>query len=257
MPRWLAAALFAFAAFDATAELQLRIAETSPALPAVLTADEPIFLRIEFSGAEKSNLWARPYYRGEPVMQAKTNTSLQHVGSGSALAWFSLDRESQVDEVRIRTGGGSPYRETDVLRFPLEVRGTGQHGEQRPRAQWVTDLTRENEIIRRELRSEERSRNSPLDMVIFSGFGLLVMGFLAVNVVGPLWAMWKWRGALRVIGILPLPVMAFVVGRIIVDTSHDPTSHNLWPFEILMVGGGGVALYFLLGVIRRVRGGSA
>jgi hypothetical protein len=78
-----------------------------------------------------------------------------------------------------------------------------------------------------------------------------------VNVAGPLWAMWKWRGAWRVIGILPLPVMAFVVGRIIIDTSRDPTSHNLWPFEILMVGGGGVALYFLLGVIRRVRGKSA
>lgn len=30
--------------------------------------------------------------------------------------------------------------------------------------------------------------------------------------------------------------MAFAALRIFVDTTRDPTSHNLWPFEILMWG---------------------
>lgn len=38
-----------------------------------------------------------------------------------------------------------------------------------------------------------------------------------------------------------------VLGRISVETSRDPTSHNLWPFEVVIVGGFGLAAG-LLGV---------
>jgi hypothetical protein len=31
-------------------------------------------------------------------------------------------------------------------------------------------------------------------------------------------------------------MVGFVVLRILFDTAGDPTSHNLWPFEILQVG---------------------
>jgi len=27
-----------------------------------------------------------------------------------------------------------------------------------------------------------------------------------------------------------------VVGRVAVETAHDPTSHNLWPFEVVIAG---------------------
>lgn len=32
-----------------------------------------------------------------------------------------------------------------------------------------------------------------------------------------------------------------VVGRVAVETSSDPTSHNLWPFEVVIAGGFGLA----------------
>lgn len=32
-----------------------------------------------------------------------------------------------------------------------------------------------------------------------------------------------------------------VVGRVAVETSSDPTSHNLWPFEVVIAGGIGLA----------------
>ena len=53
----------------------------------------------------------------------------------------------------------------------------------------------------------------------------------------PVWALWKWRGGWRLAAVVPVAVMAFVVGRIVVDTSRDPTSHNLWPFEIILYSG--------------------
>ncbi len=45
--------------------------------------------------------------------------------------------------------------------------------------------------------------------------------------------------------------MAFVVLRIIVDTVRDPTSHNLWPFEILICGAGCVAVVAVLAIAKR------
>jgi hypothetical protein len=48
--------------------------------------------------------------------------------------------------------------------------------------------------------------------------------------------------------------MAFVAGRIVLDTARDPTSHNLWPFEIVIAGGAGLAFLAALAVARRVAG---
>jgi len=136
------------------------------------------------------------------------------------------------------------------------VRGTGQRAEPHARAPWVAALIHENEA-RQKAHDAKPSAEPVADMLLFSGFGMLVMGFAAICVVGPLWAIWKWRGAWRVLGALPLPVIAFVIGRILMDTSRDPTSHNLWPFEILMFGLGGVVLFVVLVFFRRVLGVSA
>lgn len=49
------------------------------------------------------------------------------------------------------------------------------------------------------------------------------------------WALVCWPGIWRWLAGLPLLLVSIVVLRIIVDTSADPTSHNLWPFEVLGV----------------------
>lgn len=82
-------------------------------------------------------------------------------------------------------------------------------------------------------------RNAPTsasDTVLFSGFMLFALLLLVGGLSAPVWAMWKWHGGWRLAAAIPAAVMGFVVLRIIVGTSHDPTSHNLWPFEILSSG---------------------
>jgi hypothetical protein len=247
-----AAAILALA-LDAGAEPRVTLVDTSPEMPAVVAVDEPVFLRLEYSGADGSTLWARPYFRGEPVSRTKTNASRKYEGSGTGLVWFSLDDATRVDEVRIRTGGGKPYKESDIARFPIDVRGTGTPGsDAAPRALWVTDLIVENEAIIQKLRSESPPTGSASDVLLFTGFGFAVLGLIAVGVLGPLWAMWKWRGTWRWLAALPFLVMAFVLGRVVIDSSRDPTSHNLWPFEVLMFGGGGLAFFAVLVVLRRI-----
>src|SRR5687768_1102020 len=58
----------------------------------------------------------------------------------------------------------------------------------------------------------------------------LFVGFLAAEV----FALVRWRGIWRLVGLLPLFIVGFIVVRIVVDTQADPTSHNLWPFEVVM-----------------------
>ncbi|HEX9408800.1 MAG TPA: hypothetical protein VGA23_04040 [Methylomirabilota bacterium] len=62
----------------------------------------------------------------------------------------------------------------------------------------------------------------------------------------------------RVVLVLAAAVPAAVMARVVVDTMRDPTSHNLWPFELViafMVGLAGTVPGTLLGsVLRRMLG---
>jgi hypothetical protein len=62
----------------------------------------------------------------------------------------------------------------------------------------------------------------------------------------------------RVVLVLAAAVPAAVMARVVVDTTRDPTSHNLWPFELViafLVGLGGTVPGTLIGsVFRRLLG---
>lgn len=67
---------------------------------------------------------------------------------------------------------------------------------------------------------------------------------------------------LQTISAVGLAVPAMVMARVVVETSRDPTSHNLWPFEIIIASGVGLAVAFvgaLLGglLVRFFKPGSA
>ncbi len=49
-------------------------------------------------------------------------------------------------------------------------------------------------------------------------------------------------------------MLAFVVSRILVGGARDPTSHNLWPFEILQVGALSVVVMGVLLLARKLTG---
>lgn len=78
------------------------------------------------------------------------------------------------------------------------------------------------------------------------GFGLLAVAASAVaSRVVPTIRLWTatWATGASV----PCAVMA----RVIYDVSSDPTSHNLWPFEIVLAAGPG----FLLALVGGLLGG--
>jgi hypothetical protein len=66
-------------------------------------------------------------------------------------------------------------------------------------------------------------------------FMLLIAALALAFIIASGWALVRWQGIWRWLAALPLLLVGIVVLRIIVDTSADPTSHNLWPFELLGV----------------------
>jgi hypothetical protein len=240
-------------ALNAEAEIQVKVVGTDPAAETSLGRDQPFYVRIEFSTDEPINIWARPYFKGKAIERAKFNASHKYSGTGQALGWFSLDGPSEVDEVHIILGGGKPWREWVAVRYPVKIAGTGLAPALRTNASWVDELRRETEVAqRREFENRINEIASAGDFVFMSGFMLLMLSLLLAGFGAPAWAWYKWRGGWRIAALAPALLMAFVVLRIMRDTARDPTSHNLWPFEILMFGLVSLGIILGLAIARRV-----
>jgi len=250
--RSLITALLLSVAATADAQVLARVVASDPPAEATLGRHQPFYVRIQFDAAEPVNLWARPYRGGKPIEKdVRTNVSARYTGSGYALGWVSFGGVAEVDEVRILAGGGKPYREWIVAAHPVKLRWTGQPGASPVGEAWVGELQRESERAWREARQTESSA-SVGGAAIASVFMAAVLVLLVASIGGPIWALRKWRGGWRVAAALPLAAMAFVVLRIVVDVARDPTSHNLWPFEILMFGAASFAVILVLAFVRRL-----
>jgi hypothetical protein len=156
-----------------------------------------------------------------------------------------------VDEVRIKLGGGKPYREWEAVSYSVNLAGTGTPAARRSRAAWVDQMLAEERV--RYKQAYEQRMSEPVStggMLMMSVFMWVVLALLLVGAGAPFWGLWKWRGGWRIAAAVPALVMAFVVGRIVVDTAIDPTSHNLWPFEILMWGGASAVFMGALALFR-------
>ncbi|MFN2316240.1 MAG: hypothetical protein ABR551_00175 [Gemmatimonadales bacterium] len=76
--------------------------------------------------------------------------------------------------------------------------------------------------------------------------GLLVVGGFALFLVAS-----RRLSLGMATGILATTVPAAVLFRVIVEVADDPTSHNLWPFELVIAGVVGVLVAGVGGLIGR------
>lgn len=234
---------------SAEAGTRVQVLETDPAGETVtLGRNETLWVRMAYVAEEPVSIWARPFFRGKEVPMM-SNASVSHSGSGYALGWFASDKPYEVDEIRIRIGGGKPYKEAEVGRYSVHVVGTGAPAGARAKPSWAEELGREEEAVRR-AEYDQRMREPPGagDTALLTGFMAAVAALFLASFGWPAWALWKWRGRWRIAAAAPAALMAFVVLRIALGVASDPTSHNLWPFEILQFGAlsvlamGGLAL---------------
>ena len=253
MPLLLAALL---AGQDTVAATTVDVLATEPAGRTVtLGSGQAFHMRIGYSTDTPVRIWARPFFEGREV-DAGSNPSHLHEGEGEALAWFFFLGEpgQQVDEIRISAGDGSTAGTKVLLNLPVRITAGTRPAPDTPEPAWLTRLRAEGERLQRE--DYERRMSEPIGV----GDGLFAIGFmLAVVAIGicgtalPVRAMRRWQGGWRIAAALPALWVAFVVLRIVAGTALDPTSHNLWPFEILQASLASLVLIGLITLAKRLR----
>jgi len=70
----------------------------------------------------------------------------------------------------------------------------------------------------------------------------IVLLFVILQIV----AIRRMRGVWRWIACAPAAAIALIIAIIVIGVVNDPTSHNLWPLEIVMWSAGGIAFIGLL-----------
>ncbi len=263
MYRSAALALFALAitalSAEAPAAAEVRVLATYPAArDAVLGDGQTYYLRLGYTTDEPVRIWARPFFDGREV-RAGSNPSHLYTGSGEALGFFFLmDPGQQVDEVRIRVGDGSPDGTRVVATYPVRISGSDRPAAAGSEPDWLISLRQENERLQRE-EYEQRMSTPPGEgeTLFFGGFMLAVLALGIAGVAAPVWALRRWHGGWRVAAAVPAVMIGFVVLRIVAGVTDDPTSHNLWPFEILQVGALSLVAIGVLVAVRKVSGAPA
>ncbi len=82
---------------------------------------------------------------------------------------------------------------------------------------------------------------------------LIIIVSIAVVVLGPqIWAIRAWRGVWRWLAAAPLLLAGADLVLILVSTAIDPTSHNLWPLELLFIAALGLPVVGVLWLVRLV-----
>ncbi|MBS0382025.1 MAG: hypothetical protein JSR56_06305 [Proteobacteria bacterium] len=253
----LACMAIAMLGLDARAAARVELIGTWPAGGSVtLGRNQTFYLHLHYTSDVPVNIWARPYFQGKPANAGSNPSRVYPAGSGEALGWFFLfDPGAQVDEVRISAGDGSYNRTPVVATFPVSVAAGDEPAEDTPQPEWLASLTAIDQAVQRADR--EKAANAPVsrgDLAFMRGFMLTMLALGLLTFAWPAWGLWRWRSGWRIAAAVPAIVMGFVVLRIIIDGMRDPTSHNLWPFEIIMWGVMGCGWMLVLTLARSLVG---
>lgn len=216
---------------------------------------EKFYLRIGYAADHPVHIWARPYFAGKEVV-AGSNPSRSHDGAGEALGWFFLMHPGDaVDEVRITAGDGSRDGTRLLAKYRVRIEAGSGPATALPEPGWVVRMNQQEAAAQQA--DFETRRNTPTsagESVLLSGFMLAMLAVGLFALLAPAWGLWRWRGGWRIAAAVPAAAMAFVVLRMVVGTSLDRSSHNLWPFEILLVGAVCLAVMGGLALARKLSG---
>lgn len=201
-----------------------------------LARNQNFYLRLAYGTDKPAGIWITPYFHGKKV-NVGTSPSQRYSGRGEALAWFFFFQPGdEVDEIRIKAGDGSTNNTPVVAVWRGHVVASGEAAAAQDQPEWVAEMNARAKAAQDQAYHEQMSKPvSAGDVALFNGFMLTMLVVGLAGIAAPAWGLWRWRGGWRLAAAVPAVMVVFVILRIVIGTSTDPTSHNLWPFEILMV----------------------
>ncbi len=234
----------------------VRVVETWPAGDnVVLGRNQNFYLRLAYDTDKPVGIWVMPYFHGKPA-KVGSSPSQTYTGSGETLGWFFFMQPGDaVDEIRVTAGDGGTRSTPVVATWRGHVSAGSEAAGEQERPAWVAEMSARAKAAQDQAYRERMSKPvSAGEVALFSGFMLAMLALGLLGFAAPAWGMWRWRGGWRLAAAVPTAMMAFVVLRIMLGVARDPTSHNLWPFEILQAGALSVVVVVVLSVARKLSG---
>lgn len=239
---------------DAHAGTTVRMIETWPSGDdVVLGRDQNFYLRLAYETDKPIGIWVKPYFRGKPV-NVGSNPSQTYSGSGETFGWFFFMKPGdQVDEIRITAGDGSADHTPVVATWSGQLVGGIEPATGQSQPAWIAEMSERVKLAQDQAYRARMSQPvSAGEQALFGGFMLAMLALGLLGFAAPAWGLWCWRGGWRLAALVPAAMMAFVVLRILFGVARDPTSHNLWPLEILIVGVFSVTMMGVLWLSRKL-----
>jgi hypothetical protein len=221
----------------------------------VLRRNQNFYLRLAYDTDKPVGIWVTPYFHGKPA-KVGSSPSQTYSGSGETFGWFFFMQPGDaVDEIRVTAGDGSTNNTPVVATWRGQVAAGSEADDAQAQPTWISEMSERVKAAQDQAYHERMSKPvSAGDEALFSGFMLALLALGLLGFAAPAWGMWRWRGGWRVAAAVPTAMMTFVVLRIMIGVARDPTSHNLWPFEILQVGALSVVVMAVLLLARKLSG---
>jgi len=241
---------------NAHATAAVRVLETwPPGNNIVLGHNQNFYLRLAYDTDLPVGIWTAPFFRGERV-KVGSNPSQTYSGKGETYGWFFfMEPGDQVDEIRITAGDGGTSGTPVVAIWRGHVIAGRAPDNTQVQPAWITEMrARATAAQDAAYRAQMNKPVSVTDMALFNVFMLAMLALGVLGIAAPAMGIRRWHGGWRIAAAVPAAIMIFVVLRIIFDVARDATSHNLWPFEILMYGASSTVWIAVLWVARRISG---
>jgi len=216
------------------APIELEVLDVDPPSPAILNADDNVYVHVRYHADVPIRVWVRPFAHGEPAPAMSNASPAYPAGDGEAFGWFGFRTVGAVDEIHIQAAPANSGFATVETVTPAQFTWDGSVGPRHEPAAWVAPLQHKEEEAQKTAYAEYMNRPLGVSGGLALGvFAAAVLGAFAVCLVWPLWGVLRWRGIWRALAALPLVAIALWGVKDWLDLSRDPTSHNLLPFEFL------------------------
>jgi hypothetical protein len=230
------------------ADVRLQILETDPASPATLQRDENLYIRIGYDTDRPIRIRGQAYYAGQQVTSMTSGSPPYRAGSGEAMFWFAWREPAQVDRIIITAEderSGKVIAQTDTFvsftwtaHAPITTR---------PRAEWVTRMTEEQN--RRSRAAAEAYANRP-GRWLEDVFGLAIIWCVPAYIVVQIVALVRLRERWRFAASLPLIPMALVLAYTVYAYR---AGSNIFPLVLIFTSPFGLAYLAILMLLHRRR----
>ena len=232
--------LFYFLSLPAVATVSVEVVETFPEqTDQALAVDQSFYVHLRYSSDVPVRIFVRPYTAGERSNAISHGAVMLPPGSGETLGWFALRTPGVVDGYRVSVDTTNSGYPEDVLTVPVKLEwkpgGVITHTGQ---PEWINRITLLHEEMRKAEYANRQMESDSFGMMLLGmvlmpllfGIPLLALVLCVVAVI-------RWQGRWRYAGGLPLVLFGIWLVKFLYDVTKDPTSHNLWPFELLYWAG--------------------